>query len=311
MNWQSFSTGAVLVLGIALLVGVGFAFTQLDTAEQTAVHPTDEPGFVVDVHADGNASIAVTYTYNLTEPEQQEAFSDLQDSESARAHYRDEFESRLSRVAANASERVDRTMSVSNGEIRLETVDDTGVVTVSVTWQNLAGHDGEDLVVTEPFASGFYPDRPFSAVLPAEYTVSSATPTPADSTDGSLQWAAGTDLTGFELVLAAPSDDGSTGGAEDGSSDGTDGGSTDGTNDGATDGTEDTDDGTTDDGATTDESGDSQDGDADGGDESGEKPTDGTNDTDDGADGGADDSGPGFGVLLALVALAAAVMARQ
>lgn len=300
MTNDAISTGPVLILGIALLVGVGFAFTLLGTAEQTAVHAAEEPGFVADVDADGNATIAVTFTYNLSDADRKEAFSDLQDSESAQAHFRDEFESRLSTVAANASERVERTMSISNATIQLETVDDTGVVTVSVTWQNLAGQEGHDLVVTEPFASGFFPDRPFYVVPPSDYTVSSATPAPADSTDETVQWDPGTDLTGFELVLSAPSDDGSTDDSDGDSEDG----STNSTDDGSTDDTQDSDDGGTTDGT------DSEDGEADGGNESGDDDTDSGADSD-GADGGTDADGAGLGILLALVAPTAAVMARQ
>lgn len=307
MNKDTVSAVSILFVGIALIVGVGVAFTVLGTAEQTAPHDADEPGFVVDVQADGDARMHVTYTYNLTDEERKQAFSDLQDSERSREYFRDEFESRLSAVAANASERVDRTMSVSNATIQLETIDDTGVVTVSISWHNLAGHDGDDLVVTEPFTSGFFPDRPFYVVLPANYTVSSVTPGPATSTDESLQWDAGTDLTGFELVLSPPTDDGTTDDSDDG---GDDTGSTDGSD-------------TNEDGETTDGSDGEGDGDTDDGDSSGDDTSDGGTDTEDGTDTDAgtdadtDANGAGFGILLtlvalvALIALATEVTARQ
>lgn len=296
MNQDTVSAVSLLFVSIALIVGIGVAFTLLGTAKQTAPHDADEPGFVVDLQADGDARMHVTYTYNLTDEERKQAFSDLQDSESSQEYFRDEFESRLSAVAANASERVNRNMSVSNATIQLETVDDTGVVTVSISWHNLAGHN-DDLVVTEPFTSGFFPDRPFYVVLPSDYTVSSVTPGPATSTDESLQWDAGTDLTGFELVLSPPTDDGTTDDSDDG---GDDNGSTDGSD-------------TDEDGETTDGSGGEGDSDTDDGDSSGDDTSDGgTNtdngtDTDDGTGGDTDVDGAGFGILVTLIALVALV----
>jgi len=102
-----------------------------------------------------------------------------------------------------------------------------------------------------------------------------------------------TDRVNVEIVEERQTDDGDDGGADgdDGGTDGDDG-SADG-DDGSTDG---------DDGST-----DGDDGGADG-DDGGSDGDDGGSDGGDGGDGGTDDSTPGFGALVALVALVAAAL---
>jgi len=110
----------------------------------------------------------------------------------------------------------------------LETIDGTGDVTLSATWNGLAAVEDDTLVVTEPFASGFEPDRRFYLVGPDGYELESATPDPDERGDGYLAWEAGSDLDGFEVVASAV-DGGSEDGITNGSDDEGDDGSGDGT----------------------------------------------------------------------------------
>lgn len=126
----------------------------------------------------------------------------------------------------------------------------------------MAGAEGDRLLVTEPFASGFSTDRPFTLVGPDGYELTDATPEPDDRTAQSATWAAGTSLEGFAVTLESSADD-------DG---------TDGSGDDRADGGGDADDGTSGDPAEA-------------------------------GNGSGSDALPGFGPLLAALALAASVAA--
>ena len=76
-----------------------------------------------------------------------------------------------------------------------------GIVTLSVTYVGLAAVADDTLTVTEPFASGFEPDRRFVVTAPDGYAVAAATPAADTSGDARVVYDAGTHLSGFELVL--------------------------------------------------------------------------------------------------------------
>ena len=198
------STAAYILLGFALIVGAvltGYAIAG-STDSPSTPHAADEPGFVVELEENGDATVVVSYTFDLDDDERSQAFEELRDSETDRKEFRERFESRLSEVADDASAATNREMSVSDAEITFETVDGTGVVRLSVTWSGLAEASDDDLVVTEPFASGFVPDRPFHVVLPDSHEVRAITPSPDDRADEHLTWEPDTPLDGFELVVS-------------------------------------------------------------------------------------------------------------
>lgn len=272
------STPAYILLGLALLVGVavvGYAIAG-STGDSAIPHSTDEPGFVVDLEENGDATVVVTHTFDLDDDARAQAFEDLRESETEREEFRQRFESRMSDVADDASVATDREMSISDADIELETVEGTGIVRLSVNWNGLAAASDDSLVVTEPFASDFTSDRPFHVVIPDSHEVSTVMPAPAEQHDTYLTWATGADLDGFELIVspAEAADDGAVDSDDDsvGDSGGDDG--AEGSND------------------TVDEEG-----------------TDGS----EGADGDADDDGSGFGVVVAALGLLAAlfVLSRQ
>lgn len=170
-----------------------------------------EPSLVVEVDDSGNALVTLTMTYDLDSDEEADAFESLEDDQDAQADSLDRFEGNMQSVADTASDRTDRSMTVTGERVAVERDGDVGVLTMTVEWTNLGAVDGEDLVLTEPFASGYESDRSLTVVAPDGYAVTEATPTPDNESDGTATWAAGTDLDGFEVVLSADGDNAATG----------------------------------------------------------------------------------------------------
>jgi len=79
--------------------------------------------------------------------------------------------------------------------------------------------DGDRLTVTEPFASGFEPDRPFTLTAPEGYGIASAAPDPSSSDEASATWEADTELEDFEVVVDRTNTDDDGADADDGSPD--------------------------------------------------------------------------------------------
>ncbi|WP_340098537.1 DUF4897 domain-containing protein [Salinibaculum salinum] len=201
-------SGIALWFVALLLVSAtgGAAATATTDTQQTHDGAAEPPAFVVDVQENGSATVTVSYTYNLSDDDRKAAFEELRNSTEARDDFRDRFESRFRSVANNTANETDREMSVRDATLEFRTEGDTGVVTATALWDGLAAVDGDQLTVTEPFASGFTTERTFHVVLPDDYTVSSVTPSADQQTDGHLTWTDGTDLNGFELVTTAPED---------------------------------------------------------------------------------------------------------
>lgn len=178
----------------------------------TPAAAADSSQFAVHLQSDGDADVAVTYTFDLDTDSEQAAFQEIRNNQTVRDAYAVRFRDRLASVAANAADRSGREMSVSNASVDVRTDGDTGIVTLGVVWSNLAATDGDRLTVTEPFASGFAPDRQFVVTLPDGYAAD-ASPAPDSQSDGRLAWDAGSDLRGFEFTASPESgESGSDGG---------------------------------------------------------------------------------------------------
>lgn len=184
-----------------------------------AAHQGPTEGLDVAVAPDGSATVTLVSTYELTDANESDAFERLRNDDQARERLQTRFRDRMARVAADAANATGREMSVTGAAVDLRTVEDTGVVELSVTWEGLAAADGERLTVTEPFASGFQSDRPVRLTVPEGYGVTSATPDPTERDGRTLVWAAGTSLDGFAVSLeeAATRSDGGDGGSSSGS----------------------------------------------------------------------------------------------
>ena len=187
---------------LAGLVVCSLAVTPVAGAQQSDT----EPSLLVELDDSGDAQVTLTMTYDLDTDEEADAFESLEGDEEAQATALDRFEGNMQSVADTASDRTDRTMAVTGQSVSAERQDDVGILSMTVEWTNFAATDGDDLVVTEPFASGYETDRPLTIVAPDGYQVSDATPAPDSESDGTATWDAGTDLDGFEVVLSADGD---------------------------------------------------------------------------------------------------------
>lgn len=188
------------MLGVLLILA---AVTVASTPAAAATEPQEE--FTVALHEDGSATVTLRLTFDLSTESERKAFRELRDNETARNQFRDAFAERLRGVVASAENDTGREMTVTDAAATVRSTDDTGVVELSATWTNLAATDGDRLVLTEPFASGFAPDRPFVVRAPDGYALSTAEPAPESNEDGTARWSANATLDGFRAV-AAPSD---------------------------------------------------------------------------------------------------------
>ncbi len=181
----------------------GLVVCSLAVTPVAAAH-SPEPSLVIDLDETGDAQVTLTTTYDLDSEEEADAFESLHNDEDAQADSLDRFAENMQSVADTASERAERPMVVTGEDVTTERQEDVGVLRVTVQWTNLAAIEGDRLVVTEPFASGYETDRSLSIVAPDGFTLTDATPTPDDEGDGMATWAAGTALDGFEVSMEAP-----------------------------------------------------------------------------------------------------------
>lgn len=201
--WMSQSCHTVSVIAAAMVVMIaGFSGAAGATTAQ------DQETFEVTLDADGDATVTITSTYDLTVDERRQAFRSLQNDQATRDQYAADWADQLGIVATNASEATGREMTIKQPSISASTTNggDTGLVTLKVTWMNLAAVDGETLRVTEPFSSGFTPDRQFTVVTPEGYELTANQPAPETTEATSAAYPPGTNLSGFE-VTAAPTAD--------------------------------------------------------------------------------------------------------
>jgi PGF-CTERM protein len=260
---------------VAVLTSVG-AVLSVAVAGAGAQTGTDEPvadAVVVNLDSEGDGALTVGIPFDLTVAGEENDFQAFVESEAEQQAQLGRFESRLESVAAELESETGREMTVTDTSITTETREDgtLGLVVLTATWEGLAASNESHLVLGPPFDSGFDTDRSVVIRPPEQYQVVSTTPAP--STDAEqLVWNEGQSLDGFEVVVE-PERDSSN---EDGDDETGDGDPTTG------------DDDTSGDTASDDTSGDDASGDDTTGDASGN-----------------DGSGPGFGIVVALLGLAA------
>lgn len=199
-------------LGLALLVAL---VTVAAVGPPVSAQSTAEPAFIVTVQSDGSAEVSVRSTFDLTTDAEQQAFRSLMNDEEAQENAKARFLDRMRTVASDAENATGREMRVTDPAIDLTRTADneTGIVTLSVSWSGLAASEGDRLVVTEPFASGFTPERTFILRAPDGYTIGSTSPEPTSTDQGMAVWRPGTELAGFSVELHPASE--SAAGGED------------------------------------------------------------------------------------------------
>jgi PGF-CTERM protein len=172
-----------------------------------ATAQSNEEEFLVELDSGGDAKLSMAFVYDLASDDERAAFEELQENTTARAEMSDRFKNRMTAVVEDASTATDREMSVSGVSMELERGDNAGLVVLSLQWANLAAVEDGQLIVTEPFASGFEPGMAFTLVAPDEYGIVSATPEPASSEERSATWEQDTTLENFEVVVEPSSEE--------------------------------------------------------------------------------------------------------
>lgn len=201
----------------AVLVAVLVVATTASVPAAAAEPPSNQPGLTVTLHEDGSAVVTVQLTYDLTTAAERDAFRSLRNDTALTDDAKERYRDRMERVAADVHRVTGRNVRVTDPAVAFDTTADTetGIVELSVTMDGLVEQRGDALVLEEPFASGFEPDRPLRVRGPDGYTISTATPDPTTVQDGLATWSADTDLEGFSVVVTpvesagAPTDGGS------------------------------------------------------------------------------------------------------
>lgn len=192
---------------LPVVVVVGLVLSAPVVAPAAAQQESAESGLVVTLAPDGSADVSVRLTYDLGTDAERAAFRTLQTDDEAKATARDRFRDRMIRLANDIDAVTDREVTVTDTAIDLATTpsNETGIVDLSATVTSLAETRGDRLVLSEPFASGYEPDRAVHVRAPDGYVIVDATPRPDRETADAVSWNAGTDLEGFAVVMA-PSD---------------------------------------------------------------------------------------------------------
>lgn len=162
----------------------------------------DGSAFVVAVDADGDAEVTLRLPVDLGAEPDRETLARIERNRSAVA---EQFRERLAGVAERTESSTGRSMAVSEASVRVTAGNATTIVELTATWEGLAAVEGDRLVVTEPFASGFQPAHRFVVRPPEGYTVASVNPSPDERSDGAVVWPAGADLSGFQAAFAPES----------------------------------------------------------------------------------------------------------
>lgn len=193
----------IVIIAVASIAVMGppVAATTAPAPGQIEQPSSTTPSIVVHVAEDGSATLEVTNVVDLEDPEEREAFESMMEDESARTAVTQRFEERMGAIADDAAEHAGRPMAVADPAIELETADEgrLGIVRLRISWSNLAAVDGDRLLVSEPFASGYVPDRTFVIHGPEGYRIAEVSPEPDERGEATARWDADADLDGFSM----------------------------------------------------------------------------------------------------------------
>lgn len=180
----------IILTGLALTASVGTA--------QPDVEPPAESALIIAFDEAGSGHLTLVVPFDLATEEERAAFESLRTNTSAQQLRAERFASRMRAVADRAEAETGRPMQISRPAIEFTERGNTGVIALSVTWSGLAVRSGDELVVTEPFASGVTLDRPLRLIAPDGFEVATVSPVPIDRSRGEATWAADESLDGFE-----------------------------------------------------------------------------------------------------------------
>lgn len=204
-----------VVARAAVLCLAGLLALSLAAGGATAIEEPDEGYFLVELDADGDATVEYTNHTNLSDDDQRGWFEAVRDDQETREAVAAQRREEMQFVSDQANERVDREMTVGEVSVETETDGDVGIVTYRFEWDNLAAADGDQVTLAEPFSLYDEFDRELVVVAPDGYELTSVTPEPEHRNETTATWPGFTELTGFEVV--ATGDDGDGGAGDDGS----------------------------------------------------------------------------------------------
>ena len=185
---------ALAVCGLLLVSAVGSV---------GAVHDTGRT-FTVALDADGSATVTDERSYNLSVPAERDRYERLANDSAALEERRAAFGDRLRAAAANGSDRTARDMRIENVTVTTRETNGTGVIAYRARWVALAGVYGAQVVVNEPFSSGFDPNGTLVVRGPEGYVRDDTAPRPDRALRNSASWGDGTDLDGFSFRVVDP-----------------------------------------------------------------------------------------------------------
>lgn len=197
---------------VALLIGSAVATVGTASATEPRTQPGEsESALVVALEATGDATVAVTVGFDLTDEADRAAFESLRENETKQNRLETRTERRFRAVVAETANATDREMAIETTDVSFETVDggDRGLVSVSAGWQRFAATEDGRLTIAEPFASGFTAEQPVVLKPPEGYALARSTPEPSERGDGRVRWNTNTSLEGYEAVLAPSGQTGS------------------------------------------------------------------------------------------------------
>ncbi|MEF8974731.1 MAG: hypothetical protein V5A21_00685 [Halapricum sp.] len=195
------NVGYVLVT-VALLLITPITGVTTGVAAQTETTETAESSLSVALEEDGSARVMLTVPFDLATDVDRQAFETLRENTTLREQRTDQFATRIETVAEGMAVETERDVRVHDGSIEFTERNGTGLVRFSVTWDGLAARQGDRLVMSEPFSSGFTADRQFRVVGPDGYGLANVTPPPSEEMENAAVWSAGSTLDGFEVVFA-------------------------------------------------------------------------------------------------------------
>ncbi|QLD85766.1 hypothetical protein HWV23_08540 [Natronomonas halophila] len=158
----------------------------------------------IELTADGNAAVHHITTYNLSAEDEQSAYEAISTNETARADHREETMSDLEAAAATGRNGTDLDMRVRDPSVDTYERNGTGFVSVTVTWENLAYYNETMVVVTEPFRSGYEPDRDVTIHGPEGYRRGVTQPPPGIARLNSAAWSVESDFSNFYAAFNEP-----------------------------------------------------------------------------------------------------------
>jgi len=181
----------------------------LQDGEQPAVDNTITR---IELAADGSATWTLRIRTRLGTDTRATEYRTFQESfRENTSQYLGAFRRRMTGVVSNADETFPRKMGAAEFEASTsiqEVPQRWGVVTYEFTWDGFAAVEGDRIVVGDVFAGGFFIDEGdvLEVVVPPEYAIETADPTPTEARDGAVEWRGREDFAdGRPSLVAVPS----------------------------------------------------------------------------------------------------------